>query len=131
VAVGPPLGDANADVAGATGSTSNSSSVLQQLSLYDNIHIRVSVKNYANEISGTPAETLLRAVDTECEPARAAGGGGSEKLRVTILLNVGKGLLEPFCDVDRSTGYALRSGSSADLPAHHFTGSGFKLPTKS
>jgi hypothetical protein len=103
--------------------SSPSSSTLQQerkkpLRAYDNIHVRVSVKNYANEITRGQARKLINAVDVKCEPVNAVGGGGSEKVRVTILINVGRGLLEPFVHVDSGPVRPQRSKPASEQPVH-------------
>ena len=65
----------------------------------DNVHLRFSIKNYAQGISRTQAEEMMDAVDSHCEPVNAVGGGGPEDVSVTVLINVGTGLLEPFVSV--------------------------------
>jgi hypothetical protein len=104
-------------------SSSPSSSSLQQerkkpLRAYDNIHVRVSVKNYTNEITRGQARKLINAADVKCEPVNAVGGGGPEKVRVTLLINVGRGILEPFVHVDSGPIRPQRSKPASEQPVH-------------
>jgi hypothetical protein len=63
---------------------------------YDNVHIRVAIKNYANDISRSQADKLLNMSAVNCEPVGATGIAGKEKLFVVVVINIGKGRLEPF-----------------------------------
>jgi hypothetical protein len=47
------------------------------------------VQNYANDIGGAEAENILNAADAECEPAKAGGNDEAERIRITIVPNVG------------------------------------------
>jgi hypothetical protein len=84
---------------------------------HDNMHIRISVKNYAKDITRAEAEEMLNAIDTECEPVHAVGGGIVEGIRLSILLNVGAGVLEPFAmkSIPRITRNRPRKDSQVHL----------------
>jgi hypothetical protein len=81
----------------------------------DNLHIRVSAKNCSVNVSRTQARNWLDAVDTECEPVNALGSGNADSLRVTILINVGKGLLDPFVEVSQPRKTRGKPGKEGQL----------------
>lgn len=83
--------------------------------IHDNIHVRFTVKNYASDISEALAEKFLNAVDAECEPAHAVQSEGEEMLRVTVLINVGPGHVEPFVSVGRNKQTRSRAAESIHL----------------
>lgn len=78
---------------------------------HQNIHVRVSVKNYASDISSAAAETMLDSLNTACEPVAAVAGGGKETILVNILINMGPGLLVPSISV--ATPRSTRSGDAS------------------
>ena len=86
---------------------------------YHNIHVRVSVKNYANDISSTAAETMLDNLNTACEPVGAVAGGGKETILVNILINMGPGLLAPSISV--ATPRTTRTGDASYSKAVRLT----------
>jgi hypothetical protein len=82
---------------------------------YDNIHIRFSVKNYKDPITRKEANDFLDAMVLGCEPVNAVQDPKGERIFVSVLINVGAGVVAPFVEV-ASVGRVLRSNKSVARP---------------
>jgi hypothetical protein len=99
------------DESGNVDSASNS----DRTPRYDHVHIRVAIKNYANDISRSQADKLIAMAAVNCEPVSATGIAGKEKLSVVVVINIGKGRLEPFVDVVAGSDGATRISLAVGL----------------
>ena len=65
----------------------------------DNLHCRISIKNYAKAVSRATANDMLNMISSSSEPINAVNRKEGENLSLSILINIGAGSLEPFIEV--------------------------------
>jgi hypothetical protein len=92
------------DAAAATSCPAHQQPAVETRRPYDNLHVRFSIKNYTDDISPGEAELMLEAIDAKCEPVDSVQDTSEgELVRVSVLINMGPGALQPFATVRKSS----------------------------